>query len=85
MVFLIDMTTGQAKRMMEDLGKNLIDSDYSQNIYISTQLDGSKSYRKCAYFEADNYIFIWKKELSTLISRKQVGDYILVPASKTQI
>lgn len=70
---------------MQDLGKNLTQNDYCENIYISTKLDGSKTFRDCAYFEADDYIFVWKKESSVLMSKKKVGDYILVPVSKTLI
>lgn len=65
--------------MMDDLGKHVIESDYCQNIYISTQLNGAKTFRKCAYFEAENYIFVWKKSESLLISKEEVGNYIIVP------
>jgi thiamine pyrophosphokinase len=68
-----------AQKMMDDLGKHVIESDYCQNIYISTQLNGAKTFRKCAYFEAENYIFVWKKSESLLISKEEVGNYIIVP------
>jgi hypothetical protein len=68
-----------AQKMMEDLGKHVIESDYCQDIYISTQLNGAKTFRECAYFEVENYIFVWKKSAALLISKEEVGNYIIVP------
>lgn len=79
------MTKSQAQRMMEDLGENLVESDYCHDIYISTKLAGSKSYRECAYFEIENYIFVWNRESSELISRKESGDYIIVPNKRDTV
>ena len=79
------MRKSQAHRLMKDLEKNLIDEDYCEDIYISTKSAGTKSFRNCSYFEVDNYIFIWTKEQSLLISSKEVGDYIIIPHKKDNI
>ncbi len=65
--------------MMEDLGKNLSDGDYCQDIYISTKHKGSITYRECAYFDTPGYIFVWTRIGSELLSIKEIGDYIIVP------
>lgn len=79
------MTKSQAQRLMQDLGKNLSEFDYCQDIYISTMKNGSKAYRECAYFEIDGYTFIWTKNSSELLSKKEVGDYIIIPKTANTI
>lgn len=80
------MTRKQAENMMEDLGKNLTDRDYIENIYLSIKGVGTEVFKKCAYFEVDGYTFIWTKDGSFLISRKEMGDYVVIPCnSRIQI
>ena len=74
-----DMTTAEAKRLMEDLGKNLAQEDYAENICISVDGVVSEIYKDCAYFEADGYTFIWTKEKSFMINKKKVGRFAILP------
>ncbi len=64
---------------MEDLGKQLSPQDYSENIYVSIKNVGTKVFRQCAFHEADGYTFIWTKKETFIISRKEVGDFVVVP------
>lgn len=73
------MTREQARRLMVDLGKNLTSEDFCQNIYISTKSCGSRTYKSCSYFEAEDHIFVWTEENAEIISKKEVGDYIIIP------
>lgn len=66
--------------LMKDIGKDISEDDYQHDIYVSFKNGAPKSYRNCAYFESDGYTFIWTKNSSEMISRKEVGDYILIPA-----
>ena len=72
------MTTAAAKRLMADLGKNLTQDDYIENICVS--MDGliSGVYKDCAYFESEGYTFVWTKEDSFLIDQKRVGRYAIL-------
>lgn len=79
------MTKKQAQNLMNDLGKHLTESDFCQNIYISTQLCGSKVYRNCAYYDTDGYIFIWSKEKSEMLCHKEIGDYVTIPHTSEKI
>lgn len=65
---------------MNDIARDISADDYQHDIYISFKEHPSKSYRNCAYFETDGYTFIWTKNSSEMISKSEVGDYILIPA-----
>jgi len=73
------MTKKQAQNLMEDLRKNLSPLDFVENIYISIRGVGNKVFRHCAYYEADGYTFIWTTQENFLISKKEVGDFVIVP------
>lgn len=73
------MTKAQAKRLMEDLGNNLLPEDYRENIYISVNGVGTEIFRNCAYFEAEEYSFIWTEDKKLLLSKKEMGNYALIP------
>ena len=40
---------------------------------------GEKVFKKCAYHEVDGYTFIWTEKEQYLISRKEIGDYVVIP------
>lgn len=73
------MTRNQAQRLMEDIGKSLTKADYSEDIYLSIRDIGTKVFKKCAYHEVDGYTFIWTEKEQYLISRKEIGDYVVIP------
>lgn len=64
---------------MEDIGKSLTKADYSEDIYLSIRDIGTKVFKKCAYHEVDGYTFIWTEKEQYLISRKEIGDYVVIP------
>lgn len=64
---------------MDDLGKNLTEEDYVDDIYLSINGVGDQIFKKCSYFEYEDYTFIWTKEEKFLISRKEIGDYVIIP------
>jgi hypothetical protein len=73
------MTKKQAQFLMEDLGKSLSLSDYTENVYMSIRGVGTKVFRQCAFFEADGYTFIWTMNDKFLINNKELGDFVVVP------
>jgi hypothetical protein len=73
------MTKSQAKRLMEDLGNNLLPEDYRENVYISVNGVGTEVFKNCAYFEAEGYSFIWTETEKRLLSKKEMGNYALIP------
>ena len=73
------MTITQAQRLMMDLGKNLIYDDYCEDLYISINNIGTKTFKNCAYFECEGYTFIWTLEESFLISKKEMNDFVIIP------
>ena len=79
MATLTDMTRAEAINLMEDLGKNLSLRDYVDNIYISIKDVGTRVFRNCAYFEAEEYTFIWTHQESFLMDKNEMGDFVVVP------
>lgn len=73
-----NMNLAAAKRLMEDLGKNLTQSDYIENICISISGISNDVYKDCAYFQTDGYTFIWTKEKAFIIEDKKIGKYVIL-------
>jgi hypothetical protein len=76
------MTKTQAQRLMEDLGKNLIHDDYCEDLYISINNIGTKTFKNCSYYECEGYTFIWTCTEKFLLSKKEIGEYVLIPKNK---
>jgi hypothetical protein len=72
------MTTVAAKRLMKDLGKNLTQDDYIENVCVSVNGVVRGVYKDCACFESDGYTFIWTREDSFLIDGKKLGRYVIL-------
>lgn len=64
---------------MEDLGKNITEADYKENIYLSINAVGTRVFKDCAYFEADGYTFIWTREENFILNKQDLGDYVIIP------
>jgi hypothetical protein len=64
---------------MNDIGKSLSEEHYIEDVYLSINGVGTKVFKKCAYHEAEGYTFIWTKEEKFLISKKEMGDYVVIP------
>lgn len=75
------MTKAQAQRLMEDIGKNLTIDDYREELYVSINNIGTKIFKECAYYECEGYTFIWKLDEKFLLSKKEIGDFVLIPKS----
>lgn len=76
------MTRKQAQRLMEDLEKNLIHDDYCEDLYVSIKNVGTKVFKNCAYYECEGYTFIWTCTEKFLLSKKEIGEYVLIPKNK---
>ena len=76
------MTKTQAQRLMIDLGKNLIHDDYCEDLYISINNIGTKTFKNCSYYECEGYTFIWTCTEKFLLSKKEIGEYVLIPKNK---
>ena len=72
------MTKKQAQSLMKDLSKNLIHDDYCENLYVSINNVGTKTFKNCAYYQCEEYTFIWTIEENFFISKKEVGDFVLI-------
>lgn len=73
------MTRKQAERLMEDISQELTVLDFCEDIYLSIKDVGSKVFKKCAYHEAEGYTFIWTENEKYLISKKEIGDHVIIP------
>jgi hypothetical protein len=40
---------------------------------------GTKVFKKCCYHDVENYIFIWTREDTFLIDKKELGDFVIIP------
>lgn len=72
------MTRNQALQLQRDWGKDLESRDYSETLYLSIKGIGAKTFKNCCHHEHEGYIFIWTKEESFLVSKKELGDFVMV-------
>lgn len=75
------MTRKQAESLKEDLEKSITLEDYIEDLYISINGIGSKVFRNCVYLEAEGWLFVWTKEESYMVRKKDIGDCVIAPAS----
>lgn len=75
------MTRRQAERLKEDLEKSITLDDYIEDLYISIKDIGSKVFRNCVYLEVEGWLFIWTKDESYMVRKKDIGDCLIAPAS----
>lgn len=73
------MTKGQAQKLMDDISKDISEEDYVESIYLSINGVGTKVFKQCAYYDIEKYTFIWTKDEKFLISKKEIGDYVIIP------
>ena len=73
------MTRNQAQQLMEDIEKSLTSRDFCENIYLSIKDVGTKVFKKCVYHETDGFTFIWTETERYLISKREIGDHVIIP------
>lgn len=73
------MTRNQAQRLMEDIEKSLTKKNFCEDIYLSIKNVGTKTFKNCAYYEIEGFTFIWTEKERYLISKKEIGDYVIIP------
>ena len=79
---VLTMNRKQAENLLIDLRKSLQHHDYCEDIYLSFSGIGSKSFKSCAYFESENWLFIWTPDDSFVFDKREVGDFVFVPLSE---
>ncbi len=82
---LLSMTAKQAQNLLQDLRKSLDHEDYCVDIYVSIKGVGSKSFKSCAYFETDRWLFVWLKDESFVLDRKKIGDFVMASPKESVI
>jgi hypothetical protein len=79
------MNRKQAENLLVDLRKSLGPKDFCEDVYLSIQGIGSKTFKSCSYFESESWLFIWTREESFVFSKKEVGDFVFVPGTESVI
>ena len=74
-----NMTEKQAHLLLEDWSCAIQEKDFCENIYVSIKNVGTKVFKKCCYHDVENYIFIWTREDTFLIDKKELGDFVIIP------
>ena len=64
--------------LKDDWGKHLIEEDFSSTLYVSVKDVGTTTFKNCCFHEQENYLFIWTKNESFLLNRKNLGDVVIV-------
>lgn len=64
---------------MIDLRSQFSDSDYVDDVYVSIKNIGNKVFRKCAYFDNEDYILIWTRDDDFVIDKSEMGDCVVIP------
>jgi len=73
------MNRKQAEHLLTDLRKSLQPRDYCEDVYLSIKGAGSKSFKSCSYFDAENWLFIWTPDDSFVFDKREIGDFVFVP------
>ena len=76
------MTRKQAQHLMYDWGNELLPTDFCETVYLSIKGIGTKTFKDCCYHDSEGYIFIWTKEESIMIKKKDLGDFVSIPDNK---
>lgn len=79
------MNRKQAENLLTDLRKSLKPCDYREDVYLSLSGVGSKSFKSCAYFETESWLFIWTPDDSLVFDKKEIGDFVFVPNKDTVV
>jgi hypothetical protein len=72
------MTKKQALQLQSDWGSHITPEDFSETLYLHIKDVGTQVFKQCCYHEQDNYIFIWTKNESFLVNKKDLGDFVAV-------
>ena len=65
--------------LADDLKLGFTVDDYNQDVYVSIKEFGTRVYRKCAFHETETHIFIWTSKIDYIVSKSDVGDFVIVP------
>lgn len=79
------MNRKQAENLLTDLRKSLQPRDYCEDIYLSFRGVGAKSFKSCAYFESESWLFIWTPDESLVFDKREVGDFVFVPTKESVV
>lgn len=79
------MNRKQAENLLTDLRKSLQPRDYCEDIYLSFHGIGAKSFKSCAYFESESWLFIWTPDDSFVFDKREVGDFVFVPTKESVV
>lgn len=77
------MNRKQAENLLTDLRKSLQHRDYCEDVYLSFKGIGAKSFKSCAYFESESWLFIWTMDDSFVFDKREVGDFVFVPNNES--
>jgi hypothetical protein len=77
------MKLKQAKNLLTDLRRSLQVRDFCEDIYLSVKRVGNRAFRSCAYFETEDWMFIWTLNDSIMFNKQDIGDFVLVNSKDT--
>jgi hypothetical protein len=73
------MIETEAKNLMEDIQKTLTFRDYCKDVYINCKNIGTRRFKSCAYYDIENWLFIWDSiEGPFIFNKDDSGDIILI-------
>lgn len=67
-----------ANKLMIDLGKELSEDTFVDNIYLSIRNVGTKVFKKCKFERLEGWIFIWTQDDSFCVKEKDLGDFLVI-------
>jgi hypothetical protein len=79
------MTTIEANNLKLDIEKEISEEDYCDDLYLSINGVGTKTFRQSVVHRAENWIFIWTKDESFVINEDEIGDFVLIPINRDEI
>ena len=79
------MNRKQAENLLVDLRRSMDSRDYCEDVYLSIKGVGTKSFKSCAYFETESWLFLWTAEESFVLDKRDAGDFVFVPSKESLI
>lgn len=79
------MNRKQAENLLVDLRKSMELRDYCEDVYLSIRGVGTKTFKSCAYFETETWLFLWTIDDSFVLDKRDVGDLVFVPSKEALI
>ena len=72
------MTSKNAQKLLVDLGKEMSEDSFTDNIYLSIRDVGTKVFKHCKFEVLEGWLLIWTPTETFCVSQKDLGDFLII-------